>query len=124
MQNSDMVPAVNQVEYHPLLTQTELHRFCRDHKIQLEAWSPLMQGNLNQPVLEQLAEKYGKTPAQIVIRWDLQNGVVTIPKSVRESRIIENADVFDFSLSEEDMANINGLNQNHRFGADPDNFNF
>ncbi|MCL6632564.1 MAG: aldo/keto reductase [Alicyclobacillus herbarius] len=124
MADSQVVPMVNQVEYHPLLTQKELHTFCKQHKIQLEAWSPLMQGHLDQPLLADLAQKYGKTPAQIVLRWDLQNEVVTIPKSVHENRIIENANVFDFELSAEDMARIDGLNQNHRFGADPDNFNF
>ena len=124
LQDSDVVPAVNQVEYHPLLTQKELHNFCKANNIQLEAWSPLMQGNLDNDVLKELSDKYGKTPAQIVIRWDLQNGVVTIPKSVRESRIIENANVFDFELTAEDMAKIDALNKNHRFGPDPDNFNF
>ncbi|WP_067935458.1 aldo/keto reductase [Alicyclobacillus kakegawensis] len=124
MADSQIVPMVNQVEYHPLLTQKELHAFCKQHNIQLEAWSPLMQGNLNQPLLADLAHKYGKTPAQIVLRWDLQNEVVTIPKSVHENRIVENAGVFDFELSAEDMQKIDGLNQNHRFGADPDNFNF
>lgn len=83
-----------------------------------------MQGNLNIPLLLELGKKYGKTPAQIVIRWDLQKGVLTIPKSVREERIRENADVFDFELSAEDMAAIDRLNENRRFGGDPDNFNF
>jgi methylglyoxal/glyoxal reductase len=124
LQDSDVVPAVNQVEYHPLLTQKEVHNFCKANNIQLEAWSPLMRGNLDNEVLKELSDKYGKTPAQIVIRWDLQNGVVTIPKSVRESRIIENANVFDFELNAEDMAKIDALNKNHRFGPDPDNFNF
>jgi diketogulonate reductase-like aldo/keto reductase len=124
LQDSDVVPAVNQVEYHPLLTQKEVHNFCKAHNIQLEAWSPLMRGNLDNDVLKEISDKYGKTPAQIVIRWDLQNGVVTIPKSVRESRIIENANVFDFELNAEDMAKIDALNRNHRFGPDPDNFNF
>lgn len=122
--SAEILPMVNQVEYHPRLTQRELQMFCRDHKIQLEAWSPLMQGNLDVAELKELAEKYGKTPAQIVLRWDLQNGVVTIPKSVRSSRIVENAGVFDFELAIDDMDKINSLNQNKRFGADPDNFNF
>ncbi|WP_304457952.1 aldo/keto reductase [Alicyclobacillus sendaiensis] len=120
--HSNVVPAVNQVEYHPLLTQEPLRQFCRDHGIQLEAWSPIMRGNLDIPVLQELAEKYHKTPAQIVLRWDLQNEVVTIPKSVRRERIFENADLFDFSLSDEDMQRINALNRNHRFGPDPDTF--
>ncbi len=118
----EIVPMVNQVEFHPLLHQRELLAFCREHQIQLEAWSPLMQGNLDQPVLREIAEKYGKTPAQVVLRWDLQQEVVTIPKSVTPSRIRENANVFDFTLSDEDMARISALNQNHRFGPDPDVF--
>ncbi len=124
LQDAEIKPMVNQVEYHPLLAQTELRQFCQDQGIVLEAWSPLMQGNLDLPQLNELADKYGKTPAQIVLRWDLQNGVITIPKSTNEKRIRENADVFDFELSHEDMALIEGLNQNKRFGADPDNFDF
>ena len=120
--SSEVVPTVNQVEYHPLLTQPELKAYCERHKIQLEAWSPLMRGQLDLPVLTQLADKYGKTPAQIVLRWDLQNGVVTIPKSVRYERIVENSQVFDFELSEDDMEAINSLNQNKRFGGHPDEF--
>ncbi len=124
MADCTIKPMVNQVEYHPLLIQRELLAFCKENQIQMEAWSPLMQGNLDQPLLHELSQKYGKSPAQIVLRWDLQNGVVTIPKSITESRIIENADIFDFELSAEDMEKISGLNQNKRFGPDPDNFDF
>lgn len=113
-------PMVNQIELHPLLTQKELVEFCRREGIQVESWRPLMKGNLDLPLLKELAEKYGKTPAQIVIRWHLQHGLVTIPKSVRPERIIENGQVFDFELSDEDMARIDGLNRNQRFGMDPD----
>ncbi|MGE5703144.1 MAG: aldo/keto reductase [Clostridia bacterium] len=120
----EVVPMVNQVEFHPLLTQPELRNFCREHRIQLEAWSPLMQGNLDLPLLSELAEKYGKSPAQIVLRWDVQKEVVTIPKSITASRIAENANVFDFVLSAEDMERIDGLNQDKRFGPDPDHINF
>ncbi|MBL0388329.1 aldo/keto reductase [Tumebacillus sp. ITR2] len=122
--DAEVVPMVNQVEYHPLLNQQELLTFCRENKIQLEAWSPLMQGNLDVPVLSQLAEKYGKSAAQIVLRWDLQNEVVTIPKSVNPTRIAENANIFDFELSDDDMAELNAMNENRRFGPDPDNFDF
>ncbi|MBH8600013.1 aldo/keto reductase [Thermoactinomyces sp. CICC 23799] len=118
-------PVVNQVEFHPYLTQKELLAYCNEENIQLEAWSPLMQGEVVRvDVIKELSEKYGKTPAQIVLRWDLQHGVVTIPKSVKEHRIRENADVFDFELSQEDMDKLDALNKNHRFGPDPDNFNF
>lgn len=124
LEGAEVVPAVNQVEYHPLLSQQELRAFCRDHKIQLEAWSPLMQGNLDLPLLQELAVKYNKSAAQIVLRWDLQNEVVTIPKSITPSRIAENTNVFDFELSAEDMARLDQLNENRRFGPDPDNFDF
>lgn len=117
-------PMVNQVELHPLLTQKKLFAFCRKEGIQLESWRPLMQGRLELPLIQELAAKYGKTAAQIILRWHLQLGLVTIPKSVQESRIRENADIFDFELEPEDMNLIDGLNQNQRFGADPDNINF
>ncbi|QQZ61652.1 aldo/keto reductase [Paenibacillus sonchi] len=122
--DTGVVPAVDQVEFHPLLTQRELLKYAKAHDIQVEAWSPLMQGNLDLPVLKELAGKYGKTPAQIVLRWDLQQGVITIPKSVHAERIVENAGFFDFTLSDEDVKVLEDLNQNHRFGPDPDNFNF
>lgn len=122
--NSEMKPMLNQVEYHPLLNQQELRQYCRSQQIQLEAWRPLMKGDLNHPTLIELGKKYQKTPAQIVLRWDLQNEVVTIPKSVNEHRIKENANIFDFALSAEDMEQINQMNQNKRYGADPDHFDF
>lgn len=124
IEDTGVVPVVNQVEFHPLLTQRELLKYANEQGIQLEAWSPLMQGNLDLPLLQELAEKYGKTPAQIVLRWDLQQGVITIPKSVNADRIKENAGFFDFTLSDEDVKAIEGLNKDHRFGPDPDNFNF
>lgn len=125
MKETEIKPMVNQVEYHPRLTQKEVQAYCRENGIQLEAWSPLMQGELlNQEDLQQIAEKYQKSIAQIILRWDLQNGVVTIPKSTKEHRIIENSSIFDFELSHEDIQRIDSLNQNHRVGPDPDNFDF
>jgi diketogulonate reductase-like aldo/keto reductase len=121
----DTLPAINQVEFHPQLLQVELRRFCTDNQIQLEAWSPLGQGlALTNPTITAIARQYDKTPAQIVIRWDLQHGVVTIPKSSHPKRIVENSQVFDFEISAEDMARIDQLDDNLRTGADPDNFNF
>ncbi|AIQ54476.1 aldo/keto reductase [Paenibacillus sp. FSL R7-0331] len=122
--DTGVVPAVNQIEFHPLLTQREVLKFAKAHDIQVEAWSPLMQGNLDLPLLKELADRYGKTVAQIVLRWDLQQGVITIPKSVHAERIVENAGFFDFTLSDDDVQAIEELNRNHRFGPDPDNFNF
>ncbi|WHY66897.1 aldo/keto reductase [Neobacillus sp. SuZ13] len=125
LKDAEIKPMVNQVEYHPRLTQKEVQTFCRENGIQMEAWSPLMQGQLlDNEVLVELASKYNKSVAQIILRWDLQNGVITIPKSTKEHRIIENSQVFDFELTQEDMHRINELNQNHRVGPDPDNFDF
>jgi len=121
--NCEIVPMVNQVEYHPRFNQRELHEYCKKNKIQLEAWSPLMQGGLlDDPVLVEIAEKYNKSTAQVIIRWDLQTEVITIPKSTKPHRIAENADIFDFELSQEDMEKINDLNQDKRMFADPDEF--
>ncbi|MED4454108.1 aldo/keto reductase [Metabacillus fastidiosus] len=125
MEEAEIIPMVNQVEYHPRLTQKELLSFCQNNNIQLEAWSPLARGRFfDDPILVELSQKYEKTAAQIILRWDLQTGVVTIPKSVHEHRIIENANIFDFELSNEDIAKIDSLNQNERVGSDPDNFHF
>ncbi|NRR03942.1 aldo/keto reductase [Brevibacillus sp. RS1.1] len=125
LKDAEIKPMVNQVEFHPRLSQDELRAYCKEQGIQFEAWSPLMQGQLlDNPVLKGIAEKHGKSIAQVIIRWDLQNGVVTIPKSTKEHRIVENASVFDFELSKEDMEMIHSLNQNHRVGPDPDNFDF
>ncbi|WP_379152638.1 aldo/keto reductase [Paenibacillus sp. sgz5001063] len=118
-------PMVNQVELHPLLTQVELRDYCKAQGIQIEAWAPLAQGHLlDNEVLADIAARHNKSLAQVMIRWDLQNGIVSIPKSIKEHRIIENADVFDFELTAAEVERINGLNQNKRFGSNPDNFNF
>ena len=123
--DSTIVPTVNQVEFHPFLVQPELLKFCKAHKIQVEAWSPLMQGKvLAVPEVQKLAEKYHKTPTQIVLRWDVQHDVVTIPKSVHRDRIEENIQIFDFELSAEDMTTLDALDAGQRVGPDPDNFNF
>ncbi|MEK3863325.1 aldo/keto reductase [Paenibacillus sp. FSL H7-0716] len=125
LKDTEIKPMVNQVELHPYLNQQELLDFCKEQGIQLEAWSPLMQGQLfDQPVLKKIAAKHGKSVAQVIVRWDLQRGIITIPKSTKEHRIIENVDVFDFNLSDEDMTLINSLNQDQRVGPDPDHFDF
>ncbi|MCA1202134.1 aldo/keto reductase [Priestia flexa] len=125
MKDAEIKPMVNQVELHPLLTQVELRDFCKKNDIQIEAWSPLAQGELlDNAVLKEIADKHGKSTAQVILRWDLQSEIVTIPKSIKEHRIVENASIFDFELSQEDMAKINELNKNHRVGPDPDNFDF
>jgi len=122
---SQTIPAINQVEYHPYLQSRPLHNYCLGKGIRLQAWSPLMQGKvLKDEVIQNIAAKYGKTPAQIVLRWELQMGVLVIPKSVHLERIRENCDVFDFDLSEDEMYLICDLERDQRNGADPMNFNF
>jgi len=122
---ANVKPMVNQVELSPRLTQYDLRTFCADNQIAVTSWSPLARGGLlDEPSLERIGLKYGKSPAQIIIRWHLQHDLIVIPKSVTPERIAANADVFDFELSQEDMKNIDSLNLNQRTGADPDNFNF
>lgn len=125
MREAEIKPMVNQVEYHPRLSQEKLLAFCKEQGIQLEAWRPLLKGEIfEEPTLVELADKYNKSVAQIILRWDLQNGVVTIPKSVTQHRIEENIELFDFELSNEDMTRISALNQDKRNGADPDDSEF
>ncbi|MCK6207917.1 MULTISPECIES: aldo/keto reductase [Bacillus] len=125
LKDAEVKPVINQVEYHPRLTQQELKAFCRENGIQLEAWSPLMQGQLlDNEIIAAIAEKHGKSAAQVILRWDLQNGVITIPKSTKEHRIAANASIFDFELSSDEMEQISSLNQNLRVGPDPDHFDF
>jgi len=122
---AEIKPMVNQVECHPHLVQQPLIDFCQAHKIRFEAWSPIMRGAVNDiPLFQELSEKYKKTPVQLVLRWDLQKGIVTIPKSVHQERIKSNAEIFDFELSEEDISRIDKLDKNERFGSHPDTFTF
>ena len=121
----ETVPMVNQVEFHPRLVQPTLLDFCRTEGIQVEAWSPIMRGKvLEIPELIAIAEKYNKTAVQVVLRWDLQHNVVTIPKSSRKDRLAANKEIFDFELSDEEMSLIDALDRKERIGPDPDNFNF
>ncbi|MCY8520951.1 aldo/keto reductase [Bacillus atrophaeus] len=125
LKDTEIKPMVNQVEFHPCLTQVELREYCKKQGIQVEAWSPLMQGQLlDNEVLKQIAEKHNKSVAQVILRWDLQQDVITIPKSIKEHRIIENADIFDFELSQEDIEKINALNKDERVGPNPDELLF
>lgn len=120
MENSSTVPAVNQVEFSPYLFQKDLLEFCRKHGIQLEAYSPLTKGHkLTDSKLVTLASKYSKSPAQILIRWVLQHEIMVIPKSSRRERIVENADVFDFNISPEDMRALDSFDQGLRTSWDP-----
>ncbi len=119
-----VVPAVNQVERHPLRVGRELQDWCAARGIRMEAWSPLIRGNFNLPAILALAEKYQKTPAQIILRWDIQGGYVVIPKSVHPERIVENAGIFDFSLEPADMAVLDGLDIGHTISRDPRTYDF
>lgn len=122
LKTTNVTPAVNQVEFSPFLYQKELLNYCRQKGIQLEAYSPLTRGEkLSHTTIKSLASKYSKTPAQVLIRWNLQHGNVVIPKSVREERIRENSQVFDFNITDEDMAVLDSLNENLRSNWDPTN---
>ncbi len=123
--NSDVVPALNQIELHPFLVQEELRAFHAEHGIATEAWSPLAKGGelLGNPTVTAIADRLGRTPAQVVIRWHLQLGNVVIPKSVTPSRIEENINVFDFELTADDVAALTALDKGLRTGPDPDTFN-
>ena len=121
---TDTVPAVNQIELHPHLVQRELRNYHVEHGIATEAWSPIAQGGdlLTDGILKDLAEKYGKTPAQVVLRWHVQLGNIVFPKSMKPERMRENIDVFDFELSNDDMDAVAALDRHERTGPDPDNF--
>ncbi len=120
---ANVKPMVNQIELHPRLTQEPLRNFCNEHGIIVTSWSPLARGGLmDEPTLEQIGLKYGKTPAQVIIRWHLQHGLVVIPKSVTPARIQSNIDVKDFELAPEDMMKIDALNRDERTGTNPEKF--
>ena len=123
LENCTIPPAVNQYEMHPYLQQPELRRLCQDNEIAVTAWAPIMKGRvLDVPELVVIGEKYGKNAVQVTLRWLLQLNVIAIPKSVHQSRIQANADIFDFELSEDDMATINSLDKAERIGPHPDTF--
>ena len=123
---AEIVPAVNQIEFHPYLQSRALVEHCRTKKIQVEAWSPLMKAGalLKDATLLKIAQAHHKTVAQIVLRWEIQSGIVTIPKSTHRERIIENAALFDFALNDDEMKQVNALDQNTRVGPDPLNVKF
>ncbi|WP_445505723.1 aldo/keto reductase [Niallia sp. 03091] len=125
MANANEKPTVNQVELHPRLAQEELRQYCKEKDIKVEAWSPLARGQLlNEPTIKYIANKHGKSPAQIILRWHLQNDIIVIPKSVSPTRLKENADIFDFQLSMDEMNQIDQLNMNERTGKNPDELLF
>jgi 2,5-diketo-D-gluconate reductase A len=122
---TEVRPAVNQIEIHPYLTQDDLRAFDAEHEIATEAWSPIAQGKvLDDPTILRVAERHGRTPSQVTLRWHVQRGDIVFPKSVTRSRVEENFAIFDFELSADDMREITGLNRDERTGPDPDTFNY
>ncbi|MCW2740446.1 MAG: 2,5-didehydrogluconate reductase [Blastococcus sp.] len=122
---TEIRPAVNQIEVHPYLAQDDVRAFDADHEIVTEAWSPIAQGKvLDDPAVTAIAERLGRTPAQVVLRWHIQRGDVVFPKSVTRERIEENFALFDFELGTEEMATLTGLDRGERTGPDPDTFNY
>jgi len=122
-ESSSTLPAVNQIEFNPFVFQKEILDFCNTHHIAIEGYTPIARRKkFNHPVIKELSAKYEKTPAQIMLRWCLQHNVIVIPKSSNPERIKENADIFDFNLSDEDMMKMNSLNEELRFSPDPYNY--
>ncbi|MEM9951707.1 MAG: aldo/keto reductase [Chloroflexota bacterium] len=120
---SDVRPVVNQYEMHPHLQQAELRQFCEANDIVVTAWAPIMKGRvLDVPELVTIGEKYSKNAVHVTLRWLLQLGVIAIPKSVNQNRIVANADLYDFGLTDDEMETINALDKNERIGPHPDNF--
>lgn len=127
LKEAEIVPAINQIECYPYLTQENVVKYCLDRGIRPQAWGPLGAGQsdvLVNPIITDIAKKYSKSPAQVVLRWNVQRGVVVIPKSVHKERLIENLSIMDFQLTDEEVQKISNLNKNLRLGSDPDNFNF
>jgi len=124
-EESEITPAINQIEIHPYLTQDDVRGFCAEHQIAVEAWSPIAQGLvLTDPTLDEIARRVGRTPAQVVLRWHIERGDIVFPKSVTPERIEENIEIFGFELSGEDVEAISALNRNERTGPDPDQFDY
>lgn len=120
---ANILPMVNQIEVHPRLTQEPIRAFCQEHNIAVTSWSPIARGNLsNEPTLQHLSKKYGKTVAQIILRWHLQNDLIVIPKSVTPARILENIELADFALSLGDKESIDALNLDERIGPNPEDY--
>ncbi len=124
-QEATVTPAVNQVEVHPYLTNEDVRAYGAEHGIATEAWSPIAQGKvLGDPTIVRIAERLGKSPAQVTLRWHLQRGDIVFPKSVTRSRVEENFDLFGFELTDTDLVDIGALNRDERTGPDPDTFNY
>jgi len=124
LDTATIAPMVNQLELHPRYVQREAVAYCKDRRMIIEAYSPLIRGDLNHPVLEKIAKKYNKSVAQVLLRWSIQHGFVPLPKASSRERIMENADIFDFKLSEEDIEEMKELEALGRTGSHPDTAEF
>ncbi|MCM3491640.1 aldo/keto reductase [Alkalihalophilus marmarensis] len=125
LKTAEIKPMVNQIEFHPYLLQEDLRKYCKEQGIQVEAWRPLTKGDIfSNLTVQEIANAHNKTPAQVLLRWNIEHEVVTIPKSVTESRIIENSEIFDFELTQEDIRKLDELNEDKRYGPDPETFDF
>jgi diketogulonate reductase-like aldo/keto reductase len=123
LETASVLPMVNQFEFHPRLQQPSLTDYCEDHDIVVQAWAPLMRGRVADiPEIVEIARRHGKTPAQVSLRWILQRGITTIPKSVHAERVAENADVFDFALADDEMRAVDALDTSERIGPHPDTY--
>ena len=123
-EDSEIAPMLNQIERHPLLNEAPLAAWCRQHEIALEAWGPLLRGHMDLPEISAMAARYQRTPAQIILRWDIQSGYIVIPKSVHEERIRENANIFDFALAPADMKALDAMDTGHHTSWDPESYDF
>lgn len=124
---AEVIPAINQIELHPLLSQKPLREYCESRGIQIQAYSPVARMDpklIKNPVLEKLAKKYNKTVPQIILRWNIESNIITIPKSGNKNRIIENFNIFDFELTAEDISDINNLNEDYRVRYNPDTVDY
>jgi diketogulonate reductase-like aldo/keto reductase len=124
---ANVVPAINQVELHPLLSQVDLVRYCTKNGIRVSAYSPLARMNpklVENPVLQRIAGKYHKTVPQVILRWNFQNGIISVPKTSKQVRLRENLDIFDFTLTHGDISEIGDMNENFRVRHNPDNCDF
>ncbi len=122
---ANIIPAVNQIELHPYLQQNELRSFCKKHNISVQAWAPIAKGRVtNDTVLSKIGKKHNKNAVQVTLRWLFQNQIISIPKTTKTNRIIENIDIFNFKLSDDDMQQITKLDKDMRVGPDPDFFVF
>lgn len=124
IENCKIVPMINQIEHSPIIHNEDLITFCNSNDIKIMAWGPLLRGRLENESISVMASKYGKTPAQLLLRWNIQQGIIPIPKTKNEKRLMENISVFDFNISSEDIKILNGMNENRRSSHDPLTFDF